>query len=107
VSRFSSLPSGRQKRFADFHIFQYFISVVSTSYIDTSKRVLDTNQYSVTDMARETQHGRGVPGIFFKYDIEPMKLTIQERTTVCSGLSPASCLNSPRVLSNLSFGSPG
>lgn len=67
---------------ADFHIFQYFISVVSTTYIDASRRLLDTNQYSVTDMSRETQHGRGVPGIFFKYDIEPMKLTIQERTSV-------------------------
>lgn len=45
-----------------FHIFQYFISVVSTRYIDASRRVLDTNQYSVTDMSRETQHGKGVPG---------------------------------------------
>jgi hypothetical protein len=54
--------------------------------------VLDTNQYSVTDMARETQHGRGVPGIFFKYDIEPMKLTIQERTTVRGGHSLSMCL---------------
>lgn len=66
---------------APFHIFQYFVSVVSTKYIDAGRRVLDTNQYSVTDMSRETQHGRGVPGIFFKYDIEPMSLTISERTT--------------------------
>lgn len=62
--------------------------------------MLDTNQYSVTDMSRETEHGKGVPGepgqepagdrfspklllsgIFFKYDIEPMALTIRERTT--------------------------
>ncbi|KAK9893650.1 DUF1692-domain-containing protein [Cystobasidium minutum MCA 4210] len=64
-----------------FHIFQYFISVVSTRYIDASRHQLDTNQYSVTDMSRETQHGKGVPGIFFKYDIEPMSLTIRERTT--------------------------
>lgn len=64
-----------------FHIFQYFVSVVSTRYVDAGKRTLDTNQYSVTDMSRETQHGKGVPGIFFKYDIEPMSLTIEERTT--------------------------
>lgn len=48
-------------------------------------------------MSRQTEHGRGVPGepidilflylanrvdpgIFFKYDIEPMHLTIRERT---------------------------
>merc|ERR1712093_92497 len=63
-----------------FYIFQYFISVVSTQYIDAGRRRLDTNQYSVTDMSRQTQHGQGVPGIFFKYDLEPMSLTISERT---------------------------
>lgn len=66
---------------AHFHIFQYFLSVVSTTYVDTRRRVLHTSGYSVTDMSRETEHGRGVPGIFFKYDIEPMSLTIRERTT--------------------------
>ncbi|CAD6569960.1 MAG: hypothetical protein CYPHOPRED_003673 [Cyphobasidiales sp. Tagirdzhanova-0007] len=65
---------------SSFHIFQYFISVVSTKYIDAGRRQLDTNQYSVTDMSRETEHGRGVPGIFFKYDLEPMSLQIEERT---------------------------
>lgn len=64
----------------DFHIFQYFVSVVSTTYVDAGRRRIDTNQYSVTDMSRETQHGQGVPGIFFKYDIEPMALMVEERT---------------------------
>ncbi|CEQ43066.1 SPOSA6832_04948, partial [Sporobolomyces salmonicolor] len=64
---------------ADFHIFQYFLSVVSTTYVDARRRILHTNQYSVTDMSRETEHGRGVPGIFFKYDIEPMSLTFLVR----------------------------
>lgn len=27
------------------------------------------------------EHGHGVPGIFFKYDLEPMSITIRERTT--------------------------
>jgi len=66
---------------ANFYVFQYFISVVSTTYINSARKVLHTNQYSVTDMARPTEHGQGVPGIFFKYDIEPMSLTIAERTT--------------------------
>ncbi|KAM0791808.1 hypothetical protein ACM66B_004068 [Microbotryomycetes sp. NB124-2] len=66
---------------AHFHIFQYFVSVVSTTYIDARRRVLHTSQYSVTDMSRVTEHGKGVPGIFIKYDIEPMALTIRERTT--------------------------
>ncbi|KAK4055067.1 hypothetical protein OIO90_003408 [Microbotryomycetes sp. JL221] len=66
---------------APFHIFQYFVSVVSTTYIDARRRVLHTSQYSVTDMSRVTEHGKGVPGVFIKYDIEPMALTIRERTT--------------------------
>ncbi|BGP57505.1 hypothetical protein JCM8202_002223 [Rhodotorula sphaerocarpa] len=66
---------------APFHIFQYFLSVVSTTYVDASRRLLHTHQYSVTEMGRTTEHGRGVPGIFFKYDIEPVSLTVRERTT--------------------------
>lgn len=47
---------------ADFHIFQYFVSVVSTTYVDARRRILNTSQYSVTDMSRVTEHGKGVPG---------------------------------------------
>jgi hypothetical protein len=35
----------------------------------------------VTDYSRSFEHGKGVPGIFFKYDLEGMILTIHERTT--------------------------
>jgi len=38
-------------------------------------------QYAVTDYSRSFEHGNGVPGIFFKYDLEAMALTIRERTT--------------------------
>ncbi|MBW0469579.1 hypothetical protein O181_009294 [Austropuccinia psidii MF-1] len=64
-----------------FHVFQYFISVVPTTYVDRSGRKLRTNQYSVTDMSRSIEHGSGVPGIFFKYDIEAMHLIVNERAT--------------------------
>jgi len=64
-----------------FHIFQYFISVVPTTYIDRRGRRLHTNQYSVTDMSRVIEHNQGIPGLFFKYDMEPMSLTLHERTT--------------------------
>lgn len=39
------------------------------------------NQYAVTEATRAFDHGKGVPGIFFKYDLEPMSITIRERTT--------------------------
>lgn len=38
-------------------------------------------QYAVTDYVRTFSHGGGVPGIFFKYELEPMSITIRERTT--------------------------
>ena len=38
-------------------------------------------QYAVTDYSRSFEHGQGFPGIFFKYDLEAMALTIHERTT--------------------------
>jgi len=35
----------------------------------------------VTDYSRSFEHNKGVPGIFFKYDLEAMALIIRERTT--------------------------
>ena len=75
-----------------FTIFQYFLRVIPTTYIDASRRKLVTSQvsgsqgstdrqYAVTDYSRSFEHGQGVPGIFFKYDLEAMALTIRERTT--------------------------
>lgn len=64
-----------------FTIFQYFLRVVPTTYIDASRRKLITSQYAVTDYSRSFEHGKGVPGLFFKYDLEPMSVIIRERTT--------------------------
>ena len=38
-------------------------------------------QYAVTDYSRSFEHNGGVPGIFFKYDLEAISLIIHERTT--------------------------
>lgn len=35
----------------------------------------------MTDYSRSFEHGKGVPGLFFKYDLEPMSVVIRERTT--------------------------
>lgn len=66
---------------ANFHKFQYFLSVVPTVYtVGTSakpSKTILTNQYAVTEQSKEvTDHN--VPGIFFKYDIEPILLSVQE-----------------------------
>ncbi|SPN97477.1 related to ERV41 - component of copii vesicles involved in transport between the ER and golgi complex [Cephalotrichum gorgonifer] len=69
------------KATANFHKFQYFLSVVPTIYsvgskADPSHTIL-TNQYAVTEQSKEvTDHN--IPGIFFKYDIEPVLLSVQE-----------------------------
>ncbi|KAF7720840.1 hypothetical protein EC973_005983 [Apophysomyces ossiformis] len=64
-----------------FEIFQYLISVVPTTYTDYKKNILLTNQYAVTDSRKsidENNAGGFVPGIFFKYDIEPISVHISE-----------------------------
>lgn len=65
----------------NFHKFQYFVSVVPTIYtVDSSSygvKTLFTNQYAVTEQSHIVSD-YSVPGVFFKYDIEPMLLTVEE-----------------------------
>ncbi|KZT51802.1 DUF1692-domain-containing protein [Calocera cornea HHB12733] len=63
-----------------FTAFQYFLTVVPTEY-RTSKGIVKTNQYSVGSHIQHIQHGRGTPGIFFKFDLEPLSLIVEQRTT--------------------------
>ncbi|KAM3071450.1 hypothetical protein ACMFMF_007921 [Clarireedia jacksonii] len=68
-----------------FHKFQYFLSVVPTLYSlspstfspYSSPTLLSTNQYAVTSQDHDVNE-RMVPGIFFKYEIEPLLLTVEE-----------------------------
>ncbi|KAI1270077.1 DUF1692-domain-containing protein [Xylariaceae sp. FL1019] len=66
----------------NFHKFQYFMSIVPTIYTvsggTSSGRTTFTNQYAVTEQSKEINE-RMVPGLFFKYDIEPILLQIDER----------------------------
>ncbi|KAI1000590.1 hypothetical protein K3495_g7606 [Podosphaera aphanis] len=63
-----------------FQKYQYFLSIVPTIYSvesSYSNSVVYTNQFAVTDQSQMVGE-RSVPGIFFKYDIEPMLLIIEE-----------------------------
>ncbi|ESZ95973.1 putative COPII-coated vesicle protein (Erv41) [Sclerotinia borealis F-4128] len=68
-----------------FHKYQYFLSIVPTLYSlspsifspSSSPTLLSTNQYAVTSQEHIVGE-RSVPGIFFKYDIEPLLLTVEE-----------------------------
>ncbi|KZT27253.1 endoplasmic reticulum-derived transport vesicle ERV46 [Neolentinus lepideus HHB14362 ss-1] len=64
-----------------FVAYQYFLHVVPTTYIAPRSSPLYTHQYSVTHYTRTLQPDRGTPGIFFKFDLDPMQITIHQRTT--------------------------
>lgn len=64
----------------NFQSFQYFLSVVRTHYKSSSTGYrVDTNQYAVTEQKRTPETSGGQPpGLFFKYDFEPLALTITD-----------------------------
>ena len=67
---------------AHFQRFQYFMSVVPTVYSvgqpgRRGARAIFTNQFAVTEQTAVVDD-HNIPGIFFKYDIEPMLLTVIE-----------------------------
>jgi len=62
-------------------MFQYYLSLVPTAYIDTSGKMIVTNQYAVTEHRRAVNHdagSHGIPGIMFHYSIEPLFVSIKE-----------------------------
>ncbi|KAK4121377.1 DUF1692-domain-containing protein [Parathielavia appendiculata] len=65
-----------------FHKFQYFLSVVPTTYSvgrpgELGSASIFTNQYAVTEQSQSVPENT-IPGIFVKYDIEPILLNIVE-----------------------------
>ena len=65
----------------NFFKYQYFLSLVPTHYHSSmSLRTLSTNQYGVTEQSN-TVSPTGIPGIFFKFDIEPVSLYITDSRT--------------------------
>ena len=60
----------------NMHKFQYYMSVVPTVY-KHGWTTIATNQYAVTEQSKSIKD-RSIPGIFFKYDIEPIMLAVRE-----------------------------
>jgi hypothetical protein len=74
--------------------FQYFLAVVPTIYVDStgsfSDQILLSNQYAVTEFKREFNETQGIfkitnnsgetgtPGIFMKYELEPISVRVTE-----------------------------
>ncbi|KAF6162634.1 hypothetical protein GIB67_003180 [Kingdonia uniflora] len=86
-------------------MYQYFIKVVPTIYTEINGHSIQTNQLSVTEHFRGSELGRPqtLPGVFFFYDLSPIKVTFVEQhvsflhflTNVCAiigGMSSFHCL---------------
>jgi endoplasmic reticulum-Golgi intermediate compartment protein 2 len=93
------LDNTRATTDANFYKFQYYLSVVPTIYTEDpqlltrlsassssslptpdlfpSMRSIWTNQYAVTEQSHSVPENM-VPGVFVKFDIEPITLTIAE-----------------------------
>jgi len=64
-------------------MYQYFIKVVPTVYTDVSGHTIQSNQFSVTEHFRNAEigHLQSLPGVFFFYDLSPIKVTYKEEHT--------------------------
>ncbi|XP_049349559.1 uncharacterized protein LOC125814145 [Solanum verrucosum] len=62
-------------------MYQYFIKVVPTVYTDVSGHTIQSNQFSVTEHFKGADFGRfqSIPGVFFFYDLSPIKVTFTEQ----------------------------
>lgn len=68
----------------DGGLFQYFLKVVPTMYTDLRNKTIHSNQYAVAEHYREAnpEGGQQLPGVFFIYDLSPIKVRfIEEKTT--------------------------
>eukprot|EP01042_Synura_sphagnicola_P000180 gene180-181_t len=78
----SSPLDGQVRRLQDTHgMYQYYVKIVPTKYSYLSGRVVESNQYSVTEHLRHLSpgSGKGLPGVYFYYEISPLQATFQER----------------------------
>ena len=78
----SSPLDGQRRSVEDTHgMYQYYIKVVPTRYKALGKAEFESNQYSVTEHVRHLSpgSGRGLPGIYFYYEISPISALIKEK----------------------------
>ncbi|GJP46563.1 hypothetical protein CLOM_g5836 [Closterium sp. NIES-68] len=68
---------------SDSGMYQYFIKVVPTVYTDSRNHSIASNQFSVTEHFRPAgpKDQQSLPGVFFFYDLSPIKVQYLERYT--------------------------
>lgn len=66
-------------------MYQYYLKVVLTN-VDTASYRTELYQYSVTERELVVDHNagaHGIAGIYFKYDIEGLKVSVREDRIPC------------------------
>lgn len=68
--------------FVVFTSFTYHVSVVPTAYVDRNSKMILTSQFATTEFRKQysEEQQQFVPGIFIKYDFEPILVRISEHT---------------------------
>lgn len=73
---------GEYRKIGDTHgMYQYYVKIVPTRYRFLDGREIESNQYSVTEHLRHLSpgSGRGMPGLYFYYQISPLQATFEEK----------------------------
>ena len=62
-------------------MYQYYLKIVPTKFKYLDGRIVESNQYSVTEHMRHLApgSGRGIPGIYFNYEVAPIQALVEER----------------------------
>ncbi|KAL3280980.1 hypothetical protein HHI36_004205 [Cryptolaemus montrouzieri] len=63
-------------------MFQYYIKIVPTQYVNGKGEVINSNQFSVTKHKKVvsiTSGESGMPGIFFQYELAPLMVKYTEK----------------------------
>ena len=79
---------------AQHGVYQYFLKVVPTIYKGFRGHTIDSNQFSATEHFKSSEMGlfQSPPGVYFFYDLSPIKVTFTEQhvsffhflTSVCA-----------------------
>ncbi|XP_055856941.1 endoplasmic reticulum-Golgi intermediate compartment protein 3 [Episyrphus balteatus] len=62
-------------------MYNYYLKIVPTMYVKLNQTSIHTNQFSVTRYRKDlTDKERGMPGIFFSYELSPLMVKYEEKS---------------------------
>jgi hypothetical protein len=82
ISGIKSPLDNAKRTLEDTHgMYQYYLKVVPTIYTNLKGENIVSNQYAVTEHMRHLApgSGRGLPGLYFYYEVSPIQAKIEER----------------------------